>query len=94
VKNEAHTGGHQPVLMPTADAARSSLEAARPSPQVPVAAVAPIIENVTEKYADLKRTVHDYIVTLPDDSPCRDSTWISLLSELVGLKEDSSVVQE
>lgn len=77
--NEGNTGGNQPILQPL--------------PQVSAASVAPIVENITDKYADLKRTVHDFIVTLPEDSPCRESSWISLLSELVGLKEDSGALK-
>jgi hypothetical protein len=88
VKNEAHTGGHQSVLMPTADAARSSLEAARPSPQVPAAPVAEVIETLSERYGALKRNVHDYLVTLPKDSPCWDNSFLPTLAEQVGLTNE------
>jgi hypothetical protein len=55
------------------------------TPKVPVAAVAPIVEDITTKYADLKRNVYDYILSLPKDDPAWASPYLPTLAEQVGL---------
>lgn len=73
---EGHTGGNQPVLMPT---------------PVSPAAVAPLVENIVEKYGDLKRTVHDFLVTLDPADPIWKNSFLPTLAELVGLIEPYDV---
>jgi hypothetical protein len=83
--NKGHTGARQPILQPTTPAPSASFPESDPSPQVPAAAVAPLVENITDKYADLKRTVHDYLVTLPPEDPCWKNSFLPTLAEQVGL---------
>jgi hypothetical protein len=78
------TGPRQPILIPTT-ASSPSDESRGSSPKVPAAAVAPIVENITEKYVDLKRNVHDFLVTLPHDDPIWKNSFIPTLAEQVGL---------
>ena len=49
------------------------------------AAVRPVVEHLTEKYTVLKKTVHDYLVSLSDDDLAWKNSYLPELAKQVGL---------